>query len=255
LNPKIKIIELRSKIEGNVALLIPSLNEGQRLVSQIQSLEKEIGRDLDLIIVDGASTDGSIEKIISLNPTILRYVMTSHAKRGLSFDLFASLKMISNQYEYILTLDGNGKDDVTKLMSMIRYAKDNKFDFVQGSRFLKNGTSDNLPLERYFGIKLFISPIVSIFSRTLFTDPSNQCRIFSQKAANLVTSVDSTKFERYDFFFFIPIKISRSGLKVSEFPVRRSYPKEGPIPTHIRRSHYAKLAIDLIKVGFRWRKY
>jgi len=255
LNPKIEIIELRNKVEGNVALLIPSLNEGQRLVKQIQSLEKEIGSNLDLIIVDGASTDGSIEKVISLKPTILRYVMTSHAKRGLSFDLFTSLKMISNQYEYILTLDGNGKDDVTRLMSMIRYAKENKFDFVQGSRFSKNGSSENLPLERFFGIKLFISPIVSLFSRTIFTDPSNQCRIFSQRAANLVTSADLTKFERYDFFFFIPIKISRSGLKVSEFPVLRSYPKEGPIPTHIRRSHYAKLASDLIKVGIRWRKY
>jgi dolichol-phosphate mannosyltransferase len=255
LNPRIEIKELRNQVEGNVALLIPSLNEGQRLVRQIQSLEREIGSDLDLIIVDGASTDGSIEKIISLKPTILRYVMTSHAKRGLSFDLFASLKMISKQYEYILTLDGNGKDDVTRLMSMIRYAKENKFDFVQGSRFTKNGSSENLPLERYFGIKLFISPIVSMFSRTIFTDPSNQCRILSQRAANLVTSVDSTKFKRYDFFFFIPIKISRSGLKVSEFPVRRSYPKEGPTPTHIRRSHYAKLASDLIKVGFRWRKY
>ncbi len=255
MNPRIEIKELRNQVEGNVALLIPSLNEGQRLVRQIQSLEREIGSDLDLIIVDGASTDGSIEKIISLKPTILRYVMTSHAKRGLSFDLFASLKMISKQYEYILTLDGNGKDDVTRLMSMIRYAKENKFDFVQGSRFTKNGSSENLPLERYFGIKLFISPIVSMFSRTIFTDPSNQCRILSQRAANLVTSVDSTKFKRYDFFFFIPIKISRSGLKVSEFPVRRSYPKEGPTPTHIRRSHYAKLASDLIKVGFRWRKY
>jgi glycosyltransferase involved in cell wall biosynthesis len=139
LNPRIEINELRNQVEGNVALLIPSLNEGERLVGQIQALEEEIGSDIDLIIVDGASTDGSIEKVISLKPFILRSVITSHAKLGLSFDLFVSLKIISNQYDYILTLDGNGKDDVTRLMSMIRYAKENELDFVQGSRFAKNG--------------------------------------------------------------------------------------------------------------------
>ena len=255
MKPGIEINELRKQVEGNVALLIPSLNEGERLVGQIRALEKEFGSDIDLIIVDGASADGSIEKVISLKPFVLRSVITSHVKLGLSFDLFVSLKMIANQYDYILTLDGNGKDDVTRLMSMIRYAKENELDFVQGSRFVKNGLSENLPLERYLGIKLFISPVVSLFSHFIFTDPSNQCRIFSRKAATLVTSVDPKRFERYDFFFFIPIKISRSGLKVSEFPVRRSYPKEGPVPTHIRRSHYAKLASDLIKVGLRWKKY
>ena len=41
MNPRIEINELRNQVEGNVALLIPSLNEGERLVDQIQALEDD----------------------------------------------------------------------------------------------------------------------------------------------------------------------------------------------------------------------
>ena len=251
----IKREEFRSKINGNSALLIPCLNEGSRLISQVQKLEREIGDQIYLIIIDGDSSDGSIEKVIAMKPKILRCILISKAKLGLSFDLYSGLNYLSKEYDYVLTLDGNGKDDLSRLMDMLDFAKNNRLDFVQGSRFVKNGSSENLPMDRLLGIKLFLSPIVSIYSRKYFSDPSNQCRVLSANALEIITKVNPTEFKRYDYFFFIPIKLSRSKLLTAEFPVKRSYPKNGPTPTHIRRSAYAKLAIDLIRMGLRWRKY
>ena len=62
-------------------------------------------------------------------------------------------------------------------------------------------------------------------------------------------------FKRYDFFFFIPIKLSRSGYSTSEFPVTRSYPDDGSIPTHIPRSRYLRLGLDLVRMATSYKKY
>jgi glycosyltransferase involved in cell wall biosynthesis len=243
-----KII-LRAEILTNQAILIPCLNEGERLIKTIRNLENELGIDFDLILIDGGSTDGSIQQVIGTPLKILQSVLITNAGKGLSFDLHAGFKEVFNKYEYVMTLDGNNKDDVRNLRKIFDFALSGKIDFVQGSRFRRGGISQNLPLDRYIGIKLFISPIISIASRNIFTDPSNQCRIFSKKAIDLLIKVDISRFKRYDYFFFIPIKLSRSGYLTSEFPVTRSYPSDGTIPTHISKSRYLRIGLDIVRIA------
>lgn len=249
------VIKLRERKKQNLALLIPCLNEGGRLIRQIDALEEELDVGFDLILIDGGSKDGSIETIIKKSPKILQSVIISHKKHGLSFDLHLGLGAVSQDYRYVMTLDGNGKDDVRNLRKMFEYSQLHDFDFVQGSRFIHGGSSINLPRDRYFGIKLFLSPIITLFSRKYYTDPSNQCRVFSQRAIEMVTQIDISKFLRYDYFFYIPIRLSRSNFAVSEFPVTRVYPADGSVPTHIKKSHYFRLGVDLLKVSTTWKKY
>lgn len=249
-----KII-LRAEILKNPAILVPCLNEGKRLINTVRDLENELGNDFDLILIDGGSTDGSIQQVIRTPLKILQSVLITNAGKGLSFDLHAGFKEVLDKYEYVMTLDGNNKDDVRNLRKIFDFASSGKIDFVQGSRFQPGGVSQNLPLDRYIGIKFFISPIISIASRRIFTDPSNQCRIFSKKAINLLIKVDINRFKRYDYFFFIPIKLSRSGCLTSEFPVTRRYPGDGTIPTHIPRSRYIRIGLDIVRIAITYKKY
>ena len=246
---------LRAEIFKNPAILVPCLNEGERLIKTVSDLENELGNDFDLILIDGGSTDGSIKQVISTPLKILQSVLITNAGKGLSFDLHAGFKEVLDKYEYVITLDGNNKDDVRNLRNIFDFASSNKIDFVQGSRFRPGGISQNLPLDRYIGIKFFISPIISIASRKIFTDPSNQCRIFSKKAINLLVKVDISRFKRYDYFFFIPIRLSRSHYLTSEFPVTRSYPRTGKIPTHISKSRYFMIGLDLVRMAITHKKY
>lgn len=249
-----KII-VRSEISKNPAILVPCLNEGERLIKTVRNLENELGNDFDLILIDGGSTDGSIQQVISTPLKILQSVLITNAGKGLSFDLHAGFKEVFDKYEYVITLDGNNKDDVRNLRKIFEFTSIGKIDFVQGSRFQPGGISQNLPLDRYIGIKLLISPIISIASRRIFTDPSNQCRVFSKKAIKLLINVDISRFKRYDYFFFIPIKLSRSGYLTSEFPVTRRYPGDGTIPTHIPKSNYFRIGIDIVRMALTHKKY
>ena len=249
-----KII-LRAEILTNLAVLVLCLNEGERLIKTVRDLENELSNGFDLIIIDGGSTDGSIQQVISTPLKILQSVLITNKGKGLSFDLHAGFKEVIDKYEYVMTLDGNNKDDAKNLRKIFDFALSNKIDFTQGSRFLPGGISQNLPRDRYIGIKFFISPIISIASRKIFTDPSNQCRIFSRKAINFLVKVDISRFKRYDYFFFIPIKLSRSGYLTSEFPVTRSYPSDGTIPTHIPKSRYFRIGLDIVRIAITHKKY
>ena len=174
-------ITLRAKILTNPAILVLCLNEGERLIKTVRELENELGNDFDLILIDGGSTDGSIQQVISTHLKILQSVFITNIGKWLSYDLHVCFKEVVDKYEYVMTLDGNNKDDAGKLREIFDFASNKKIDFVQGSRFRPGGISRNLPRDRYVGIKYFISPIISIASRKIFTDPSNQCRVFSKK--------------------------------------------------------------------------
>jgi dolichol-phosphate mannosyltransferase len=218
-------------------------------------LDQEFGSEYDLILIDGGSVDGSIQQAINNPPKILQSVLITNIGKGLSHDLYFGLLEVVDKYEYIATLDGNNKDDILGLGKIFDFALNNKIDFIQGSRFRRGGISLNLPLDRYIGIRFFISPMISIASRKIFTDPSNQYRIFSKRAISAITKVNINKFSRYDYFFFIPIRLSRLGHVTSEFAVTRGYPNDGTIPTHISRSRYLKLGLDIIKMVITHKKY
>ena len=248
-------IVLRPEILTNFAVLVPCLNEGERLVKTVMDLENELSNDFDLILIDGGSTDGSIQQVIRTPLKILQSILITNAGKGLSFDLHAGFKEVVDKYEYVMTLDGNNKDDAQNFRKIFDFASKNKIDFVQGSRFLPGGISRNLPRDRYIGIKFFISPIISLASRKIFTDPSNQCRIFSRRTINFLVKVDISRFKRYEFFFYIPMKLSRSGYLTAEFPVTRSYPSDGTIPTHIPKSRYFRIGLDIVRIAITYKKY
>ena len=248
-------IRIRAEILTNLAILIPCLNEGDRLLKTVKNLEDELGKDVDLVLIDGGSTDGSINQVMSLPLKILQSVVITNKGKGLSCDLYLGFKEVADKYKYVMTLDGNNKDDVKNLRRVFDFAVSNRMDFVQGSRFLPGGISRNLPKDRYLGIKFFISPITSFAARKIFTDPSNQCRVFSNKAMNELVKIDISRFKRYDYFFFIPIRLSRANYLTSEFPVTRSYPDDGTIPTHIPKSRYLRLGLDIIRIAITHKKY
>jgi glycosyltransferase involved in cell wall biosynthesis len=248
-------IVLRPKILSNLAIIIPCLNEGERLIKTVENLEIELGDEFDLIIIDGGSTDGSIQQLVRNPLKILQSILISNKGKGLSHDLYIGFNEVVDKYEYVMTLDGNNKDDVRNIRKIFNFAVSNKIDFTQGSRFRSGGISRNLPRDRYLGIKFFVSPIISMASRKFFTDPTNQSRVFSKNAINYLTKTDIDKFNRYDFFFFIPIKLSRSGYSTSEFPVTRNYPDDGSVPTHIPKSRYPRLGWDIVRIAVSYKKY
>ena len=72
---------------SNLAIILPCLNEGQKLIKTVENLEIELGNEFDLIIVDGRSTDGSIQQLISTPLKILQSILIANKGNGFIFSI------------------------------------------------------------------------------------------------------------------------------------------------------------------------
>ena len=149
-------------------VLIPVINEGERLLGQLRRL-RELGPGLDVVVADGGSTDGSND------PELLRGLgVRALLVKGDRGKLSAQLRMgfafaLTEGYEGVVTVDGNGKDDVSALPRFVA-ALDAGADFVQGSRYVPGGRAVNTPRDRHLAITLFHAPVTSLAARTRYTD-------------------------------------------------------------------------------------
>ena len=78
---------IRPENLSNLAIIIPCLNEGQRLIKTVENLKIELGNECKLIIVDGRSTDGSIQQLISTPLKILQSILITHKGNGFIFNI------------------------------------------------------------------------------------------------------------------------------------------------------------------------
>jgi dolichol-phosphate mannosyltransferase len=230
--------------QHKTALVLPIINEGQRILNQLERI-KNSKSFVDVIIADGGSIDGTLQSL--LNPN---YDVTTILVKTGPGKLSAQLRMafdycLKESYQNIITMDGNNKDGPEGIEEIVK-ALESGFDFVQGSRFIEGGKSFNTPLYRYLAIKLIHAPITSIASSFRFTDTTNGFRGHSRRLLeSKKLSVFREVFQTYELLAYMPIGAKRSGFHVCEVPVTRSYPPSGDVPTKI---HGIKAQLRLLQI-------
>jgi dolichol-phosphate mannosyltransferase len=214
------------------ALVIPVINEGERIQRQLQRI-RQASPKVDIIIADGGSTDHS------LDPALLRDsgVRALLVKRGAG-KLSAQLRMayawaLDQGYAGIVTIDGNGKDGVEAIDDFVDALADG-YDYVQGSRYVPGGHSENTPWERWFAGRLIHAPVMSVAGRRRFSDTTNGFRAYSSAyLKDPSVAPFRNVFDRYQLLFYLTIRAGQLGYRVKEIPVSRTYPAAGPIPSKI----------------------
>jgi dolichol-phosphate mannosyltransferase len=208
------------------------INEGEKIQKQIAQMEK-LSNQVDIVIADGGSTDGSLESEL-----LKKHKVTALLTKVGGGKLSAQMRMafhfcLEEEYEGVITIDGNGKDDLSSV-SLFIDALNSGYDHVQGSRFIDGGKAINTPLSRYVGLRLIHAPLISIASRRKHTDTTNGFRAYSKKLL-ISTEVNPFRniFQAYELHYYLAIRASRLGFKLCEVPVTRTYPSSGKIPTKI----------------------
>ena len=231
--PKFAYTEYQEKKKDYV-LLIPIINEGQRIVHELQrAMEHHISDHVDIVICDGGSTDGCTEEkqLRSLNVNTL-LVKQDTGKQG------AQLRMgfwwaLQRGYHGILTIDGNDKDSIEDVPAFIEKLEEG-YDLVQGSRFVKGGQAIHTPLIRYVSVRLIHAPIISITARHWFTDTTNAYRAYSRKyLEDSRVNVFRDVFSTYELLAYLSVRATQLGMKACEIPVCRAYPAKEKTPTKI----------------------
>jgi dolichol-phosphate mannosyltransferase len=214
-------------------VIIPVLNEGERIASLLSRI-KELGISdtADIIIVDGGSTDGSLAKNL-LTSQKVRSLITLDLKIGLSAQLRAAYAFsLIEGYEFIVTIDGNDKDDPAGIPKIIATLKSG-VDFVQASRFVEGGEAINTPWTRTIAIRAIHSPLLSLASGFKWTDTTQGFRGYSRRLLeDSRLRIFRDVFVRYELLAYVSYRAPRLGFTCRELGTRRVYP-DGKPPTKI----------------------
>ena len=225
---KLEISEKKSKY----CVCIFVINEGEKIRKQLQNMQT-ISQDIDVIVADGGSTDGSLE-IDFLKSVSVRTLLTKQSKGKLSAQMrMAFAYAMLDNYEGVITIDGNNKDDPTAIYTFIQ-ALERGCDHLQGSRFIPGGKAINTPWNRYLAIRLIHAPLISIAAGFWYTDTTNGFRAYSRRLLlDPLVAPFRNVFSSYELHYYLAIRAVKLGYFVKELPVTRSYPNKGPIPTKI----------------------
>lgn len=214
------------------AVIIPVINEGERLLGQLRRMASVDGMG-DILVGDGGSTDTSSDPVV-LKAHGVRTLLVKTGPGKLSAQLRMLMDYGLNEgYEGFVMIDGNGKDGVEAIPSFFQ-ALGEGFDYVQGSRYLPGGFEENTPWERKVGVAILHAPLISLGARMRYTDTTNGFRAIGRRVledprVNPFRDV----FMTYNLHYYLSVRIPRLGYKVKELPVRRVYPSAGPIPSKI----------------------
>ena len=231
--PEFDYIAFRTQ-RSKYCLVIPVINEGERLTAQLKIMA-ELGHMnlVDVIIADGGSTDGSTTPA-ALSQLGVAALLVKRGAGKLSAQLRTAYAWaLDREYEGIITIDGNGKDSVDTVPRFID-ALESGVDYAQASRFIQGGKGINTPPIRWLAVRLIHAPMLSLAAGKWLTDTTQGFRGYSARYL-LHPDVQPFRsvFSSYELLAYLTVRASQLGFTVTEIPTCREYPATGPIPTKI----------------------
>ena len=186
-----------------VSVVIPTLNEAQN----IPLVLAEMPDVHEVIVVDGRSTDGTVEAALTARPDT-RIVMQSG--RGKGDALGAGFGAASG--DVIVCLDADGSADPAEIPLFVA-ALVHGADFAKGSRHAVGGGSDDLTRLRRAGNRM-LGAVVNHHFRTRYTDLCYGYNAFWVGCLPYL-AVDCDGFE---IETLMNVRAAKAGLRVIEVP-------------------------------------
>src|SRR4051794_2179769 len=143
-----------------ISVVIPALNEAQNIGHVLATLPDDV---FEVVLVDGGSTDGTVEVARSVVPSIR---VIGQPGRGKGDALVAGMDACRG--DAIVLLDADGSTDGHEIPRFVD-ALIGGADLAKGSRFLDGGGSADLSTLRLFGA-MFFCGVVNLLFRTHYSD-------------------------------------------------------------------------------------
>lgn len=129
INTKLVKYKEKSMNSAKVSIIIPAYNAEKTIISTIESILNQTYNDIEIIIVDDASTDSTYEvckKISQENSQIIKCY--KNPKKGVSSARNYGLEMA--QSEYIMFIDSDDLYKEEKLKEMLTNINEDFFDWI-----------------------------------------------------------------------------------------------------------------------------
>lgn len=196
-------------LDGNrtpsVSLVIPAKNEARNIPYVLKRIPACVD---EVILVDGDSTDGTVEIARSLWPDIK---VVGQDRKGKGAALRAGFAVCTK--DIIVMIDADGSMDPAEIQLFVDALVAGS-DFVKGSRFMENGGTDDMEWYRFLGNWSFVKIVNWRFGGKY----SDLCYGYN---AFWRTALDHLSLENDDGFEIetsMNVQALMAGLNVSEVP-------------------------------------
>jgi glycosyltransferase involved in cell wall biosynthesis len=187
----------------SVTVVIPTLNEAANLPYVLERLPSWIH---EVVIVDGHSTDGTIDVALRYRPDATIVMQDGKGKgNALSCGFKAATGDIT------VMLDADGSTDPAEIPRFVA-ALTNGYDFAKGTRFVTGGGSDDITPLRRFG-NWGITALVNAIWGVKYSDLCYGYNAFWTKSMPNVSDCPGFEVET-----LMGIRVAKSKAKVMEVP-------------------------------------
>jgi len=121
----------------DVSLIVPVLNEVEGIEEFLLGLAAQLGVSFQVVLCDGGSTDGTVQRVSDLAAVIPFPLMLVHAEKGRALQLNAGAREATGEYLLFLHADSSFPDSYTlgQALSVLRQAERGAGDERVAARF------------------------------------------------------------------------------------------------------------------------
>lgn len=191
------------------SIILCTYNEARYVENTISELERNIP-DIEIVIVDDCSSDGTIEIIKKLNQNKKYKVVFRQKSRNLASAFVRG--MMETTGDYIGWIDTNMAELAKKFPEMIDKLKSDN-DLILMSRYVEGG-GDNRIAVRTFCSKYF-NMLCRIIFRVPIKDFTSSIFLMNRKILDEVTFLG---YGHGDFFLEFLYNVHQKGFRIKEIP-------------------------------------
>src|SRR3989304_1086865 len=199
-----------------ILVIIPTYNEKEN-ISTILPLVLKQDQEIEVLVVDDNSPDGTGGMVEELNASNPRIKLISRAKKsGLGTAYIAGFDYaLRNGYDYIFEMDSDFSHDPNYIPDFLKAIKDS--DLVLGSRYIKGVNVVNWPIAR-----LLLSYFANVYARVVtglpLFDATGGFKAFRRLVLEQV-ALDRVESEGYSFQIEMSMRAWKKGFRIGEIPI------------------------------------
>jgi glycosyltransferase involved in cell wall biosynthesis len=190
--------------DPRISVVIPALNEAENLRFVLPKIPDYVD---EVLVVDGASTDGTPDVARTLRPDVR---IVEQEGRGKGAALRTGFHYAT--CDIIVMMDADGSMDPAEIDRFVQAIRDGA-DMAKGSRFLKGGGTSDMPLYRKLGNWGFVLLVRALFGGT-YTDLCYGYNAFKASALSQM----NLECDGFEVETVMNVRALRAGLRVEEVP-------------------------------------